>query len=769
MKELPVFCWNRSILPLLLLAAMLPTSVLAIELGAAVPHDADNNAEARAHLERFREFLADEQWEEAVDTLRSVMERSADKLIRIDLSVDPRDKQFERYVSIRSYCQIELANLATVAPKAMELYRLRVDPLAERWYREGLARRDEAKLSRVVDEFFNSSFADEALDALGELALSRGHYSTARNYWERISPRLRAARRKVGEANSAISVGREGRSQWHAQRALRPSEEEILTNRPGVPLSWLAYPDTNLSLVDIRSKLILTSILEGSQGRASFELAQLKATHPDEKGQLAGREVTLVTALGEMLTTSGQWKTHSGRADWPTFAGSSTRQSIAHDHPDVAAVAWKQALAPTEAGEQPGWIIKPRLAENGDENVAADMKRLLSVHPITSRGMVFVSDYKIESDEDGDQFAVSRIRAFHISSGKPVWPEADKAGVIYSQREGFQDSKVGTHLGVPRFTLTIHDDLLIARVGSPLTGRRSDDPNPHTPATIVVLDLSKQGKLVCNPIHTENSKWAFEGTPVTDGGMLYVALRHSNVRRQAYVAAYDLESGRERWRRKICTAATPAPNGYEMTHNLLTLAEGNLFFNSNLGVVCSLRARDGNLNWLTVYPREHNPTSIDGNEALHWFRDLNPCMFHRGTVLVAPADTADIFALDAGTGQMIWTTVAGDVVHLLGVSDEKLIASGNHLWWLDVYNGRTRARDSSAVGYGRGILSGETLYWPTQERIFVFDAKITVAGAKTIRQPIDLTRRGVTGGNLVIADNTLLISTTDQLVALPGE
>ena len=118
---------------------------------------------------------------------------------------------------------------------------------------------------------------------------------------------------------------------------------------------------------------------------------------------------------------------------------------------------------------------------------------------------------------------------------------------------------------------------------------------------------------------------------------------------------------------------------------------------------------------------------------------------------------------------MIWTTPARDVVHLLGVSDEKLIASGNHLWWLDVYNGRTRARDSSGVGYGRGILSGETLYWPTHERIFVFDAKITVAGAKTIRQPIDLTRRGVTGGNLVIADNTLLISTADQIVALPGE
>ena len=64
-------------------------------------------------------------------------------------------------------------------------------------------------------------------------------------------------------------------------------------------------------------------------------------------------------------------------------------------------------------------------------------------------------------------------------------------------------------------------------------------------------------------------------------------------------------------------------------------------------------------------------------------------------------------------------------------------------------------------GFGRGLLAGSEVYWPTRERIYVFDQD----SGRQVRQPIELAALGVQGGNLVIDDGVLLIATADELVA----
>ena len=76
-------------------------------------------------------------WDEAVETLRLVMENSQDKL----LAVTER-----RYVGLRDYCHLQLATLPT---EALELYRSRVDPVAGGWYEEGVGRRDRRPFRHV--------------------------------------------------------------------------------------------------------------------------------------------------------------------------------------------------------------------------------------------------------------------------------------------------------------------------------------------------------------------------------------------------------------------------------------------------------------------------------------------------------------------------------------------------------------------------------------------------------------------------------------------
>ncbi len=161
-------------------------------------------------------------------------------MVRLD---DPR------FIPLREYCHVLVCELP---PEGLAIYRGRVDAQANEWLKEGLRRRDRSQLQRVVDELFGGSYADDALFALGEIAMERGEFGAARGYWERISPKLR-----VDAARPLWLKRRE----YIAARQERNGDE---TRGSARPAAWLAYPDTNLDLADVRARLVLVSIMEGA-------------------------------------------------------------------------------------------------------------------------------------------------------------------------------------------------------------------------------------------------------------------------------------------------------------------------------------------------------------------------------------------------------------------------------------------------------------------------------------------------------------------------
>jgi hypothetical protein len=368
-----------------------------------------------------------------------------------------------------------------------------------------------------------------------------------------------------------------------------------------------------------------------------------------------------------------------------------------------------------------------------------------------------------------------QIFAFNARTGKPAWLSTDPsrpAGEIYADKAaGGFGARMSRGIGVPRFTMTISDNKLFARMGSQVTSR----PLEYESRTgyLLCLDLSAQGRAVWKPdgrLLADDERWAFEGSPVVDGQNLYVAMRKSDVRPQAHVACFDVETGRRRWRTMICAAETAGGGQFEeISHNLLTLEQGTLYYNTNLGAVAALSARDGRLQWVALYPRARKagPDGQDKRTA-HFYRDLNPCIYDRGRLLVAPADCESIFALDAGSGEMIWESqLPEDAVHLLGVGQGNLLASGDSLWWIDARRGKVVKHwpDTTPLGYGRGILMGDQVVWPTRDALYVFDQQV-VAGQAVQRDPIPLAEaREATGGNLVAADGLLLVATSDKLFA----
>ena len=676
------------------------------ELSDAVQVD-EADAAARTHLERVKALLANEQWDEAVETLRQVTENHGGKVLAVSA---------RRFISVRDYCHLQIASLPR---EALELYRERVDAQARGWYESGVRGRDAELLQRVVDQLFCSSWGDDALLALGELALERGELGNARGAWEKILPADYWAR--FPPAVQADGTG-----------------------------TWLIYPDSDLELSGVRARLLLTTILAGERELARRGLQEFTREFGAAEGRMGGRQVRYVEYLSNLLDESAAWPPAPQADDWPTFAGSPGRNKVLPKSIDVGAVVWEAKLPATPPAE---------LDYNAPRRVAEKRDQLLSYHPLVVGQMVLVAS----QDE---------IRAFDLHSGRPVWggraviypddPLLEAADAAPPRLRGPRHAGAG--FGAPRYTMTVQNGRLYARLGNPVTSSPHDVRGRPEQGYLVCLDLNEEGskRWSCLP---DDPSWAFEGSPVTDGSNVYVGMRRSGVRPQAFVACFGAERGRLRWRKFVCAAETPAQGQYEeLTHNLLTLAEGVLYYNTNLGAVAALDARDGQIKWITCYERAK---TVDlGNRAKHFYRDLNPCVYDRGLIYVAPSDCQDILAFDAPTGLFAWPChFPDDVVHLLGVSHDRLIASGDKLWWIAALTGKVTAEpfpaQGSPKGLGRGVLAGDKVYWPTWDKIYVFDQK-----ADRQEEPIDLVARGATGGNLLVVDGLLLIATHDKLMAL---
>ena len=663
--------------------------------------EADNRVAAA--FERAKACLADRQYDEAVEILRGQMENSGNKLWPVTSW---------RYITVRDYCQMQLAGLPA---DALALYRSRIDAVAQTWYKEGVAGRDRDKLLLVVRRAFASRFGDDALLALGEMALEKADYAAARGYWEKILPAGKATN-SAADSDSDSTV------------------------------TWLSYPDTDIDPAAVRARLVLTSILEGSQQRAQAELIEFTRLHGDARGRFGGsNESNYAQALERLLNESRQWPSPRTSPDWPTFAGTQWRNKIARSSVDPAGPAWRVRLRERES-----------------------QAATLNFHPVVVGNQVFVA-------------TSHEILGLDLRNGKPAWGQpsnaifrdelADSRAVRLAKaaRAARQMQGLGvianTATTVDQWpsTLTIQGGRLFASMRSPVGG-----------GYLVCLDLEAEGRLMWR-IEPENDDWAFEGTPVCDGENVYVAMRMIGIRPQAYVACYDAQTGRRRWRRYICGAdPTTLTMQTNVSHQLLTLKGERLYYNTNLGAVAAISTADGQLEWISLYPQTKRP-------APHHFgaiikssapSNLTPCLYHRGMLYVAPADSSHVFALDAVTGQIIWQTgpQIEHVTQLLGVANDRLIASGKRLYWIETGSGNAPGsggklkalwpRSESSPGFGRGLLVGQNVYWPTREKIYVFEQK-----SAQLVGSIELGPKKASGGNLVVAHNRLLIATAKELIA----
>jgi outer membrane protein assembly factor BamB/tetratricopeptide (TPR) repeat protein len=693
----------------------------------------DSSDPAETLLRNAASHARDGQWAEAIGIYQRIIDQYGDKVAKLPREADGGKEaagtgdEFVLFVDLRAYCHRSLAKLPA---EARAIYRGRVDGQAERWLREGRNRRDTALLRRVVDLAFCSSWGDDALELLGDLAFQEGRFGEALSMYRRL-----------------------------------------VLDRPDDSFS-LVHPDPSVDLARVAAKKLLCRAAAGEKLDVAALVAEFSQRFPGSSGGLAGRTEPYAQILRESLQEDHLAPPAQADGRWPTFAGSLTRSKVVTEPIDVGSLQWKVPLERITA-VRPGYPYGP--PRGMTNSTASPQDRLLGYHPIVLGDQVIVSDS-------------SRVLAFNLNDRpgdhdgagslliEPAWKHDPDSSVI-------QAYKVNS--GIPRHTLTAVGSRIYARLGPATPSPFAGMGRPSSPSSsyIIALDWSAQGKLLWvqrsselllpnRPADRINRSVNFEGTPVADAQNVFVAVTDRREQTATYIACFDAETGARRWIRYLGAASSEVDNFMGMGlgppvasdygHRLLSLDGPSLYYQTNLGAVIALEAETGAVRWVANYPRQ------DTGRAGGSDRDLNPAVVDHGLVIVAPSDAAAIYAFDAESGRLVWKTdpVAEEVrlAHLLGVAKGRLVATGDRVLLFDVTNGQLTATwpdSGKSEGFGRGLLAGNRIYWPTKDRIEILDQ----GSGLRAEPPIKLMEiYHTSGGNLVAGDGYLIVAQADALV-----
>jgi outer membrane protein assembly factor BamB/tetratricopeptide (TPR) repeat protein len=670
------------------------------------------------------------QWSEALTIYQRVITQYGDTVAEVpaddpEAAVGaPRQQPESRlYVDVREYCQRQIAALPA---EARTLYQSRVDPEAERWYQVGARTRDRGVIRKVVDQAFCSSFGDDALDLLGDLAFQDGEIAEALLYYRRLVPD------SSGEP-------------------------------PG-----LVHPDPNVDLARVAAKILLCRAVLGETPPTPADVAAFRAAYPKAAGAFAGRDGLLADSLAAALNEDHLAVPAPFDGRWPTFAGSATRTRIAPKPVLAGQPQWRVPLPGISVSVNQA---EPFMRRGGfvPQQLPITPERLLAYHPIILGDQIVV----------GLQDRMVSI-PLTLAEKTEVTSLLDLDSVkLWEQRLPADSPSAHTTPGMPRFTLTAAGDRVFARLG-PLGSR-----GVTAGSTLVAVRKTTEGKLlwrktpgeilpVTQRINQGTFLPAFEGTPVADLQAVYVAMTIAGPMTSTYVVSLDAETGAIRWMRKVGEASATAENAMVMGGaygnidiglKLLTLDGPTVYYQTNLGAVLALEAATGSVRWIATYP-SHDVGGVDRGTRTRrtGHRDLNPAVVHEGLVIVAPDDADTIYAFHAATGRLAWKcdTELGAIAHVLGIAYGNVIATGEQVWLINAKTGKRKnnwPNNTQYAGFGRGLLAGKYIYWPTKESIQVLDAE---TGERTSDQePIDLKSLKLVGGNLAIGDGCLVIAGID--------
>ncbi|WP_169976644.1 outer membrane protein assembly factor BamB family protein [Tautonia rosea] len=684
----------------------------------------ETSSAAEALLKTAASHVRQQQWDSAVELYQRAIQQFPEALTlaeSLDGGADQEEPGVAVFVNVSEYAQ---RRIALLPPEALQLYRNRVDAQARHLFEQGRDQFDPIPLRRVVDAFFSSSFGDDATELLADLAFQEGRFDEALGLYRRLIPPSDAAQ------------------------------------------TGSIYPDPDIDIARVAAKLILCNEAIG-QRSGNADLQSFEESYPDATGELAGRRGNYAEIVTSALEQDQLRLPTSLDSRWPTFAGASSRSKALTEPVDPGALVWSIPLR-TPFDSSANLAASPR---RFGQDFGMPEDDFPSFFPVLEGDEVFLTDghsvlgYPLEGSPEG------------IAVPAPSWRAAPPPSAPSAAQPTF---------GIERHTLTVFDGRIYARLGPYGAAFQGRNMSTAPPTAIIALDRSRPDsplwiqtadQVMAGPGQENQGaltgQVAFGGAPIVDEHGVYVALLKPGTQALTWVACLDPDSGQTRWVRYVCSGTSASfsrvPGARnrgmivnpELGHRLLTLGGSTIYYQTDLGALASIDAQSGRINWLASYPRRMAGVTGLATPVTH-----NPAIVHGNTVIVAPEDTDRVLAFDRSSGLLVWeSNPGGRVTHLLGVASGNLVVTGNHVWTIDIEDGSIRSRwpegQTLEQGYGRGLLAGGEIYWPTRDTLYILDQ---MTGRPTDRPPIALRESfGCGGGNLVAGDGYLLIAERDHL------
>lgn len=213
----------------------------------------------------------------------------------------------------------------------------------------------------------------------------------------------------------------------------------------------------------------------------------------------------------------------------------------------------------------------------------------------------------------------------------------------------------------------------------------------------------------------------FLGAPVERDGVLFVPVTN---RGEIWVYALHATDGNTLWKRFVC--GEPPAGCSPWTRISLAVDQGDVYIATGAGVVAALEAKTGRIHWAVRYDRtgirdvpvnRSAPTAVAGRSLPGFECDLVIAAGRR--LIVTPSDAKSLFALDRPTGRLLWNaprtpfreTPAPD--YCLGVlGDLVYVAGTNVVACYEVATGRLRWTETIPEATGRGLLTNEAIHTP---------------------------------------------------------
>jgi outer membrane protein assembly factor BamB len=405
----------------------------------------------------------------------------------------------------------------------------------------------------------------------------------------------------------------------------------------------------------------------------------------------------------------------------------------------------------------------------------------LAFHPVIDRNLVLWADARYVNGHD----LLTGKRVFRcdlLEDGK-IAPE-----VLGETKLSEIDLRLPARADL-RYTLSVAEGRVYARLGSQgFSPRRVNNngvlggPPDKRNSYLICLALQADAKvrqkwLVASNTLDTGAMELFEGAPLVVDGRAYAVLSRLEVgQTKSWIVCYEAErTGAPLWRQQVCETRAgqePAADGRRYRHHLLTLAGTNVVYCSHAGAIVAVDAVTGKPAWAMRYP-SRGPQTEDGDPSP---RDLAPCMYANGIVYASPLDSDRLFCLNADTGRLVWEWDRIETVHLLGVSEERLIfatptgiravgaADKDRSGWFKPDEGKLPP-------FGRGLLGDGWVYDPVAGKRSLLAVKVedgTPDGEGDTYDPTQFHR--MNPGNMAFGNGCLAVAGTEFLsVYVPEE